>query len=386
MVKRLLAICCLLLASGSVSAQDLPDNELQVAINSYFDNFNVKIVYPTISLTRRFSDSSTVNVRYLVDVISAASMRSHFNVDGVTSATEQEDGGGDDRPDEVRHEFGLGVNELLAGGLLKGGIFSLNALYSREHDYSSFTVASLLTYLLAKKNTTLQFGFVRSWDRVFPQIRTWTRKKDVYTYSFNVTQTLSPIFIMQVILSYNDSRGYLADPYQVVRIIEGDRVATYETSHPDRRIRKALGLRLNYKVGARAALNFGVRYYWDSWDVNSLTTHIKYQQYLHPAIILGLGLRNYIQDRAYFFKAQYRRPELYMTVDTKLDELYSNNYQLKLSIHGGYFKNIPFFRDEKLQLNFILNFYHRHSATPDWHSRLKNLYAYMMSFNIRYHF
>ncbi len=386
MVKRLLAICCLLLVSGSVPAQDLPDNELQVAINSYFDNFNVKIVYPTISLTRRFSDSSTVNVRYLVDVISAASMRSHFNVDGVTSATEQEDGGGDDRPDEVRHEFGLGVNELLAGGLLKGGIFSLNALYSREHDYSSFTVASLLTYLLAKKNTTLQFGFVRSWDRVFPQTRTWTRKKDVYTYSFNVTQTLSPIFIMQVILSYNDSRGYLADPYQVVRIIEGDRVATYETSHPDRRIRKALGLRLNYKVGARAALNFGVRYYWDSWDVNSLTTHIMYQQYLHPAIILGLGLRNYTQDRAYFFKAQYMRPELYMTVDTKLDELYSNNYQLKLSIHGGYFKNIPFFRDENLQLNFILNFYHRHSATPDWHSRLKNLYAYIMSFNIRYHF
>ncbi|MDQ7053419.1 MAG: DUF3570 domain-containing protein [candidate division KSB1 bacterium] len=386
MVKRLVAGLCALLLASPLRAQDLPDNELQVAINSYFDNFNVKIVYPTISMTKRFSDSSTVSVRYLVDVISAASMRSHFNVDGVTSATENEDGGGDDRPDEVRHEIGLGVNELLTGGLLKGGTFSLNALYSREHDYSSFTLASLFTYLLAKKNTTLQFGFVRSWDRVFPQIRTWTRKKDVYTYSFNFTQILSPIFIMQVILSYNNSHGYLADPYQVVRIIEGDRVATYETSHPDRRIRKAIGLRLNYKVGPRAALNFGVRYYWDSWDVNSLTTNILYQQYLHPAVILGLGLRNYIQDRAFFFKPQYLRPEEYMTVDTKLNENYSNNYQIKLSINGGYFKNVPFFQDENLQVNFILNFYHRHSATPDWHSRLKNLYAYILSFSVRYHF
>ncbi len=107
---------------------------------------------------------------------------------------------------------------------------------------------------------------------------------------------------------------------------------------------------------------------------------------MHPAVILGLGLRNYIQDRAFFFKPQYLRPEEYMTVDTKLNENYSNNYQIKLSINGGYFKNIPFFRDEHLQANFILIFYHRHSATPDWHSRLKNLYAYILSFSVRYHF
>lgn len=384
-VKKLALVVWL----GTVSlcfSQDLPDNELQVAMNTYFDNFNVKIFYPTVSITRRFSDSSTVSVRYLVDVISAASMRSHFDVDGVTSATEKDDGGGDDRPDEVRHEFGIGVNELVAGGLLNGGTVSLNALYSREHDYSSFTLAGLFTYLLAKKNTTLQFGFVRSWDKVFPQIRNWTRDKDVYTLSLTLTQILSRFFIAQMIISYNDSRGYLSDPYQVIQIVQDGRLLTLEPVHPERRIRRAVGLRINYKVGRRSALHFGLRYYWDSWKVNSVTTSVTFLQYINRAVILGLGIRNYIQDRAFFFKPTYHQIEPYMTVDTKLNENYSNNYQLKLSINGGYLKGVPILADEHVQLNMTLNFYHRRSATRDWHSRYKNLYAYLFSFGVRYHF
>ncbi|RMD95387.1 MAG: DUF3570 domain-containing protein [Calditrichaeota bacterium] len=385
-VKMWRILLSLLLFSSTVSGQDLPDNELQVNFNSYFDNFNVKIVYPSVSLTKKFSDSSTVNIRYLVDVISAASMRSHFDVDGVTSATEKEDGGGDDHPDEVRHEFGVGLNELLKGGILKGGVLSLNALYSREHDYSSFTIASLFTYLMAKKNTTLQIGFVRSWDKVFPQIRTWKKSKDVYTFSFNLTQILSRIFISQVIFSYNDNRGFLSDPYQVVQIIQNNQVVNYETVHPKSRVRKALGFRMNYKVGRKAALNFGMRYYWDSWQVNSLTTSLTFQQHLGNAAILGIGIRNYFQDKAFFFKPRYETPEKYMTVDTKLNEGYSNDYHIKLTMNGGYFKHLPFLSDENMQLNFRMDFYHRHSETPDWHSRYKNLYAYILSFGVRYHF
>ena len=139
-IFRLLIVVCLLAYIPPVFSQDLSTDELQVALNSYFDNFNVKIVYPSISLSKKISDSTAVNVRYLVDVISAASMKSHFEIDGVTSATSKEDGGGDNVPDEVRHELGLGFTDVPGGGLIKGGTLSLNSLYSGEHDYASMTV------------------------------------------------------------------------------------------------------------------------------------------------------------------------------------------------------------------------------------------------------
>lgn len=379
-------LCAVLLATTPIFAQDLPEDEIQVNLNSYFDNFNVKIVYPAISFTKRVKDSSLVNIRYLVDVISAASMRSHFTVDGVTSATEKEDGGGDNRPDEIRHEFGAGYTELMGGGLLKNGQISLNTLYSIEHDYSSFTIAGTYGILAAKKNTALQLGFVRSWDKVFPQIRTWQKRKDVFTFSLNATQIISPKLISQFVLSYNQADGYMADPYQVVELIEDGRRKYLEPSHPNQRIRRAFGIRTNYKTGDRSSLSFGFRYYWDSWEVNSTTTQIQYQQHVGSAFIIGVGLRNYSQGRAYFFKPVYEAPEKYMTVDTKLDEVYSNDYSFKLTINGGRFPGWLLLSNEHVQMNIGLNFYHRHSATADWHSRYKNLYAYLLSWGLRYHF
>jgi len=383
----MLVLLCFFCTSffSSAIAQDLPQDEVQVNLNSYFDNFNVQIYYPTVTLTKRFSDSSSVNLRYLVDVISAASMRSYFAVDGVTSATTKAEGGGDNHPDEVRQEAAIGFNELLQGGLLKGGSFSLNALYSREHDYSSFTLAGSFSYLLAKKNTTLQLGMVRSWDRSFPQIRTWTRRKEVYTPSFTLTQVLTPKLIAQLLFSYNRTSGYIGDPYQVVQVIDGGQVRNFETNVPDERVRKAVGGRLNYKLGQKSALNFAVRYYWDSWDVNSFTTSLLLQRHLSKAATLGLGYRNYLQKRAYFFRPQYAAPELYMTVDTKLDKGYSNDYEIKLTLNGGHYR-LPVLSNPNVQLNVLMNLYHRHSETPDWHSRYQDLFAYIFSFGARYRF
>lgn len=369
----------------AAQGQDLSEDELQVTMNGYFDNFNVNIVYPSMSFTKRVSDSTTVNLRYLVDVISAASMRSHFDVDGVSSATPKEDGGGDDVPDEMRQEFGLGFTDLLKGGLIRGGSFSLNTIYSTEHDYTSFTLAGSFSYLMARKNTTLQLGVVRSWDTVAPQIRDWKRKKDVYTISLGVTQILSPRLISQLNYSHNQSNGMLSDAYQVVQIAQNGDVTNYEPVHPDARLRRALGLQMNYKAGSATGFNFGLRYYWDDWDVKSLTASVLWQRHLNPAMTVGLGLRHYRQSKAFFFKSEYLAPEQYMTVDTKLASGYSNDYQLTLTIRGGYWR-LPVLASEKTQLNLRVNFYHRHSSTPDWHSRLKDLFAYLVSLGVRYKF
>ena len=212
------------------------------------------------------------------------------------------------------------------------------------------------------------------------------KPKDVYTLSLNLMQILSKRMLAQAMFSYNFSKGYLGDPYQVVQIIEGNTFTNHETVHPGQRVRTALGLRMNYKIYKDSALHLGVRYYWDDWDVRSFTGTFSFRQHVSEFAIVSLGLRTYVQGRAFFFKPRYDTPEPYMTVDSKLDKAFSNELQFVLNLNGGPHSRLPFLANEHMQFNLRLNFYHRRTATPNWHSRSKDLYAYILSMGVRYHF
>jgi hypothetical protein len=399
-------ILSIFLLSVSLIGQETPDNELQVNFNGYFDNFNVHILYPSLSLKKKIGPSTSFNGRYLVDAITAASMRSRFGVDGVTSATSPngigpQPGGGIDgvtsatsrtggsQPentfDEVRHEMGAGLTQTLGKGSA-----SINGLVSTEHDYSSRTLAGQISYPFAKKNTVFQFGAVRSWDRVFPDTRTWTRNKDVISLSGGFTQILSTRAIAQVDASYTVNKVFLSDPYQPVRIIQGSKFKTYESSVPDRRVRNAVGTRFNFKLTSMSSLQLGYRYYRDDWDVRSHTLQATVRRhFMDKSLTMGFGLRHYIQSRASFFKPDYAAPEAYMTVDSKLNSCVSNELLLEAEIQSSLLKNVPLVnllsRDDAAFLA-NLNFYHRRTPTPDWFSRYTDLYAYIISLGWRYRF
>ncbi|MGA1198722.1 MAG: DUF3570 domain-containing protein, partial [Candidatus Latescibacterota bacterium] len=292
------------MSCGSLWAQQLPENEVQVNFSSYFDSFDVSIVYPSVSLTKKVSESTSVTGRYLVDMVSAASIKyagttsaegSVRQVDTVTSASGRRGGEGEElfQFDDVRHELGLGLTQVV--GL---GTVSFNGIYSKENDYSSATIASTLSQSFAKKNTTIGLGVVRSWDKVFPSNQTWTRNKDVTTLSANVSQVLNTRMVAQVLGSYRTDKGYLADAYQQV-LIGGQ---SFDPVHPDQRIQKALAGRLKFRLNDQSSLQLGYRYYWDDWDMTSHTGSLDYKRYVSSNIILGLGLRSYVQNQSYFFK------------------------------------------------------------------------------------
>ena len=366
--------------AGSLMAQDLPQDELQVNVSGYFDSFDVSVVYPNISLTRRVSESTSLTGRYLVDMVTAASISDvqagqEEAVDAVTSASSR---GGAGLPsfDDVRHEVGLGLTQLVAERTL-----SLNGIYSRENDYSSATLAGTLTQSFAKKNTTLQLGFVQSWDKVFPVTKDWTRDKNVTTVSASLSQLLGKRLIAQVLYSYTRNTGHLSDAYKFVAI-DGE---SFDPVHPDRRIRQAASARINYRLGAKSAVQVGYRYYWDTWDVNSHTLSGLYQRHLSPAVTLGVGLRSYLQSRAFFFKPAYPEPETFITVDNKLDAGYSNELQFKLTLNGGKGRSF-FLSDERLQYILGLNIYRRHTDSPDWYSGQTTLWAGYFNAGIRFRF
>ncbi len=392
MAKIRLIVFLFLICSFSVLSEELPEDEIQVNLNSYFDNFDVNIIYPEISITKSVSQSTTINARYLVDIITAASLRSHFDsvysyqsvkngLDAYTSATKKTFGGGDDIPDELRHEIGTGITQFF------GDIsVSLNLLYSTEHDYRSLSYMGSINIPLAKKNSIFNIGLVRSNDDVAPEIRYWTEKKDVFSLSFGYTQILSPNFLTQIELFYSDNSGFLSDPYQVITIPDfaNRELHFFEPVSPGTRQRKAAGIRAIYGINDLSSIQVGYRYYHDTWDISSNTFNINYQHFLYnQKIILGLGIRSYFQSKAFFFEDKYTFPAEYMTVDPKLNALYTYEIQAKISIDGSV---IPLIHNNKVQLNAMFEYFWRHTDTPDWFSKYRNLFAIISSLGFRFNF
>ncbi len=397
--------------AASLSAQQLPEDELQVNFSTYFDNFQVSVIYPNFSLTRHVSESTSITGRYLVDLISAASIRSS-SPNTTSAGTNNSEGGEDDRPvspkvdavtaasgrgtvsgpggtstatnfaDDVRNEFGLGATQLIPDGT-----FSLNGLYSKEHDYSSATIAGTVSRNFAEKNTMLEFGFVRSWDRVFPVTKDWTRDVNVETANATFSQILSQRLVTEFIFSYTNTNGQLADVYRYIKIPSGDSTMHVDPVHPYSRQRRALANKTVFRLNKLSSLMVGYRYYWDTWDVRSNTLSGLYQRHVTQYTTLGIGVRTYSQSQAFFFKSQYLTPQKYMTADAKLDKMFSTELEFKLTLDGGDDRDyLPFLQDDRVQYNFSLNWYQRHTASPDWFSGKRNLTAIYLNVGIRYRF
>jgi Protein of unknown function (DUF3570) len=386
-------------------AQQLPENETQVNFSGYFDNFDVSVIYPSISITKRLSGSTSLTGRYLVDMITAASIRNSSSssssansgggddkslskVDAVTAASGTGSGGrrgeGDFLPsfDEVRHEFNFGLAQLIGGGIL-----TADGIYSTESDYTSSTLIGNFTQYFAENNTSLQLGVVRRWDRVFPKTKNWTKNKNVVTLNANFSQIISKSLILQLLTSYTDNSGLLSDNYQLVPININGTDSLFDPIHPDSRIRRAAALSLKYRLTDKSSLQLGYRHYWDSWDVNANTYSVNYQSYLSKHFILDIGWRGNFQTRASFFKPEYIAPERYMTSDIKLEAGYSNELQLEFILKGGDRQNfLPFLKDDRVQYIFNLNFYARHTNSPYWFNNLSNLFATNINIGIRYRY
>lgn len=387
MFKQISICLCILLTCAH--PENAPADQLQIGMNAYIDNFLVGIFYPSISYTKKIFSNTSISSRYLVDAISAASMRSHFDVDGVSSATHSTHGELISGIDEVRQEAALGINQYF-----KHITYSLNGIYSIEHDYSSKTLAGNFTIPLANQNTQLQAGLTQSWDLIFPENRSWEKDKSTSTINLGVTQTLTPKSLIQVNYTGTYTSGYLSVPYQVVHIYrpEINRDTSLESSHPNSRIRQAAGIRYKIQASELSSIGVGYRFYWDDWEVFSHTPEIEYLTYNKArANLFKMHYRFYTQSKASFFEGKYIAVQEFVTVDSKLAEQYSHEINLETSF-------LPLTEDDdeentepkgmfdKWEVSPSVTFYLRHSTTPDWHSRRQDLLAFIPSISFRRHF
>ncbi|MEI9940025.1 MAG: DUF3570 domain-containing protein [Pseudomonadota bacterium] len=276
------------------------------------------VVNPSAALAVTPNDWLTVQGAYEADIVSGASEALKggrlSNVDIVTSATHFSD---------TRHALTGGFTVTRAATHLSGSY-----TYGTEHDYrsNSFAVSAGTDFL--QKNTQIELSYGRGFDQVCttayaasdaPSSRlaldnskgcfTDDKKRasrDISLNNFQVawTQTWTPVFATQMVLSAALQHGFLANPYRSVVIASaGDQALE---NHPEDRARGAIGLRGKYYVrNLQTAFSADARLYRDTWDIFGQTYEIDAERYMLPWLRVLVRARYYTQTKALFWSDDY---------------------------------------------------------------------------------
>jgi hypothetical protein len=189
---------------------------------------------------------------------------------------------------------------------------SYNLGFSVEDDYRAVYFGWGRNKHFNDKNTTLSLGWGYSNDRVMPTDHaTYERRAEYPKESTNAFLGLSQIFsqsaIVQSSLTYRYAWGFLSDPYKKVSVA-GD---TDPDTRPEKR--HQLSWLTSYRQHVEAAdgtLHVDFRYYYDSWEIQSLTVETAWYQSLFDYLQLVPSFRYYSQSGANFYQPVYAtRPE-----------------------------------------------------------------------------
>jgi len=240
--------------------------------------------------------------RYLVDVITSAS------VDVITAATgafhdvRTEVEGGADWHDDVRR-------------------LSASYVHSIENDWESHTGNVGFTQDFAHHDGTLKLGGTYVTNAVGrANDANFHRRMIVAGGVAGLTLALSPDDLIDASYTLSYLEGYQASPYRFVSFggAGGDVLPlSMPETDPDQRWRNAITFRYNRHLFGETALRSHARAYFDSWGVLSATAGTEY--------VVGLGhfepavfVRGYVQQHATFYQPTYAQPEAFMTADREL--------------------------------------------------------------------
>ena len=276
------------------------------------------VVNPSAVLAVKPSNWLTVQGGYEADIVSGASESVKggrlSNVDIVTSATNFAD---------TRHAFTGGFTVTRATTHLSGSY-----TYGTEHDYRSnaFAISAGTDFL--QKNTQIELSYGRGFDQVCTTAfaasdapsgrlaldnsqgcfssdkKRASREISLNNFQVGWTQTWTPVFATQMVVSAALQNGFLGNPYRSVVIASaGDQALE---NHPENRARGALGLRGKYYVrGLQTAFSAGARLYRDTWDIFGQTYELDAERYMLPWLRVLVRARYYTQTKALFWSDDY---------------------------------------------------------------------------------
>jgi Protein of unknown function (DUF3570) len=277
---------------------------------------HMNVITPAVTVGATPWDFLTVHAGYSADIVSGASESIKA---GPTSA------------DVVSAASVKDFRQVGNGGfVLHRGHTDLGASYSygTEHDYRSNSVSATAGTDFFQRNTKLEFAFAHGFDKVcdvannavqavtarvaldesngcFTSDKT-RRSVPVSTDNFQGawTQSWTPLFATQLVLTGAVQNGFLSNPYRSVVLSASGQVA--QEHHPENRARGAVALRLKYFVKPLdGAIGVGIRAYRDTWDIISQSYEIDYEQGIFPWLRFQIRGRYYRQTAAVFWSDDY---------------------------------------------------------------------------------
>ena len=310
---RLQLIMATATLTSIASAQELAKVDDRAAV--YHDTDHTTIVTNNVAARATPNKHLDVEARYLIDVISSAS------VDVISAATT--------RFNEVRHEAegGLGWHDDDAK-------LDASYVFSTENDWTSHTANLGWSQDFAHHQVTLHLGGTavsndvgRSGDANFHK-QLW-----VGGGSAGLTFVLSPRDLLDASYTLAYSSGYQASPYRYVSV-DGSPIALGAPENvPETRARHAITLRWNRAAFEHSAFRSHVRGYWDDWGVTSITAGTEYVTGFGHEWELGAFVRGYAQTHAWFYAPTYPTVETYMTADRELSTFVDGFAGLRLGWH-----------------------------------------------------
>jgi hypothetical protein len=226
-------------------------------------------------------------------------------VDAVSSAT----------PPESRYAQRLQAGYAGKNITLKGGFG-----FAGESDYSSLSPSIGLEWDFNRENTTLGVDVVMFLDDFRPGggFVELGGEKDIYSISLGLTQSLTPLTLVQVRGTYSYSEGYLGQPYKPTVAVDG---TILNESLPDEKAGLSLSCQIiqGYLLGRHlGSVNLSAAQYGDDWGLNATTVDLNLSQYITMESRIRLRIRGYYQTGAEYAKDLYSGNELYHSADIRL--------------------------------------------------------------------
>jgi len=312
----LLSLLALLLLGTTSHAAVLPEDRADVLYHRY-DGGGVQIDGPSLLVRKKFAEKYSVSANYYVDMVSSAS------IDVLTTASPYK---------EERTQESLGV------AYLRGKTtYSLDYTNSEENDYTANTASFGISQDMFGDLTTLSLGFSRGWDEIRRRgDALFAENTDRRSYRAGLSQVITRSMIMAAGFEVITDEGFLNNPYRSVRYLDpasGNGYSFQAELYPRTRTSNAFSLDARYFLPYRAALHGGVRFFTDTWGIESQTAEIGYTHPTQGPWTFEASFRYYSQSKADFYSDLFPRRDFqnFMARDKELSTFDSGTLRLGAS-------------------------------------------------------
>jgi hypothetical protein len=257
-----------LLVAAALLAVCAPARADVVLRGNYWRDRNTRVLSPEAIISKEFGKGTVVGANYLLDAITSASASAGAALDHPFT--------------ELRNEFGVMVGQRVGPALIQG-----RYSYSTESDYWAHTASLGAVFDLFRHNTQLGFSLAYGNDTVGQRngptgfiVRGGLERVSLIA---SWTQTLTRTLLLDVSFDFaqhgfgTQDNGFQSNPYRSATVAG----APQREQTPFIRDKFSLagvlywvlptGNRIMPFIGFRP----GVRFYYDDWDVKSITAELR---------------------------------------------------------------------------------------------------------------